>query len=359
MVKQSHLSFFLDFSWLNLWWHTYARPGDRLYIVLLYKHDNLIAIAPFYIQHQTLRMLGTGEAESEEVASEYLDIICAPEHFQSVASNLCDILMDCLFTNHHRVHPYCQQPMTAVTHITLNNYLAHSCLAHFVRKINRYFFISTSTVGTSYRCRLPSEREQFWQQLQPSFRKKMFRHRNQWLQQMQGEFKSYRYLSSLEEGIQHLQDLHQKRWQRLEKPGVFKADKFRLFHQKFMHQALLHNRLELWVLFARGQAISAIYAITYNETCYFYQSGLDTEFRPNLSPGFLSHFLLIEECIKRQFKYYDFMKGASGRSYKQQFADNTRELFESRLAVKKASNLGFAMNNKLKQARDFLLWKNQ
>ncbi|WP_171022294.1 GNAT family N-acetyltransferase [Thalassotalea litorea] len=359
MIKLPHLSFFLDFNWLNIWWHTYAEPEDHLYIILLYEHDTLLAIAPFYIKDDTLRLLGTGEAEHEEVASEYLDILCAPKHYQRVSDCLADTLMDCLFASQNSVQPYCQKPETPVSHIVLDNYLQNSCLMLFAKRISRFFFHSSRCVGKAYSCQLPADNEQYQQQLSPSFRKKMNRHKKQWQEQLQGEFKSYRYLSDFDEGLSHLTSLHQRRWQAQGKKGVFSAQRFTEFHKRFMEQALRRNWLELWVLFARGKAISAIYAINYNETCYFYQSGLDTDFKPNLSPGFLSHFLLIEHCIKRQLKHYDFMKGAQENSYKQHFANINRDLYRSQLAIKKASNLGFAMNNKLKQARDFLLWKNQ
>ncbi|WP_394171947.1 GNAT family N-acetyltransferase [Thalassotalea litorea] len=359
MIKLPHLSFFLDFNWLNIWWHTYAEPEDHLFIILLYDQNSLVAIAPFYIKDQTLRMLGTGESEHEEVASEYLDILCAPKHFQNVTNSLADTLMDCLFSSQNVIQPYCQKPQQAVAHIILDNYLANSCLALFAKRMSKSFFHASRCVGTAYLCQLPATQEQYQQQLSPSFRKKLARHKNQWHNQLSGEFKAYRNFSNLDEGLNHLRSLHQKRWKQQGKPGVFSAQKFAEFHEKFMRLALRQNWLELWVLFARGQAISAIYAITYNETCYFYQSGLDTDFKPNLSPGFLSHFLLIEQCIKRQLSHYDFMKGAQERSYKQNFANISRDLFRSQLAIKKASNLGFAMNNKLKQARDLLLWKNQ
>ncbi|WP_185968016.1 GNAT family N-acetyltransferase [Thalassotalea sp. PS06] len=359
MIKQPHLSFFLDFTWLNTWWHTYAGENDHLYIVLLFEGDSLRAIAPFYIKDHTLRLIGTGEAEQEEVASEYLDIICSPQHFDVVGTALADVIMDCLFRHHQTSAPYCQKPTTQAKDIVLNNYLESSCLARFAKSMGRFFFHISRCVGTSYTCQLPASQDEFHQQLSPSFKKKLKRHQNQWRRANSGQWERYRYLSEFDQGFAHLSRLHQLRWQSQGKQGVFSEPRFVDFHQQFMRQALMNNWLELWVLFARGQAISAIYAITYNETCYFYQSGLDTDFKPNLSPGFLSHFLLIENCIERQIKYYDFMKGARENSYKQSFTNIKRDLFESRLVLKKASNLGFVMNNKLKQARDFLLWKNQ
>ena len=69
---------FLTWEWLFTWWETYSYR-KLLNILCIYENDdNLVAIAPFYITWEKtlgvpiriLKLIG-----SEEVASEYLDII--------------------------------------------------------------------------------------------------------------------------------------------------------------------------------------------------------------------------------------------------------------------------------------------
>ena len=50
-------NFFLRWEWLWAWWKAYEDKNDELCILLIFRGDDLIGIAPFYIVHKSWRNL--------------------------------------------------------------------------------------------------------------------------------------------------------------------------------------------------------------------------------------------------------------------------------------------------------------
>jgi len=324
LSQVTHLSFFMSWKWLNLWWKSYAGENDTLIILLIEDDGVVIAIAPFYFQNNsTLRFIGTGELESDEVATEYLDILCSLNFADKINIMLAEYIDSHLFK---------------IKSIVFNNYLPNSTIYKLVTIIKGNFWINTVKVGVRYRAKLPSSQMAFKEQCSKSLIKRLRRHRNNFESSLAGEFLPCLSLSDLNEALFVLDKLHTQRWQDKNKQGAFSSPKFRSFHNEFCEYAFDKEWLQLWSLKAKGRVIATIYAIEYNSTCYFYQSGIDTYFKPNISPGYLSHLLLIETCINNRIDYYDFMKGSSKGSYKSNLSNEQFPMYETILLKKSLLN---------------------
>jgi len=112
---------------------------------------------------------------------------------------------------------------------------------------------------------------------------------------------------NLADGLDILFEQHKKRWRSKGLPGAFGA-KTERFHRDWAKQAEKHDWLRLRVLEYEGKPIGAIYAMTFNGVCYYYQAGFDPE-HAAISPGTLLVAHTIREAIEEGVKQFDFCRG--------------------------------------------------
>ncbi|WP_070796010.1 GNAT family N-acetyltransferase [Thalassotalea crassostreae] len=317
VVSAPQLSFSVYWEWLSLWWEIYANSDDQLYVVCCYKQQQLIAIAPFYLKNDSLYFIGTGEPEHEEVASEYLDIICAINDGEECAKVIAENI----------------NANTAIQHCYFYNFLASSTIAKFCDQVTLKFMKRKVVSGTRYLRSLNTPMKNS---------KTMLRYQKKFIQ-LNGQIKPTASLEELELHWQSLIELHQLRWQKNGKPGVFCEEKFIRFHQRFCKIALQKNYLELYVMIIDEKPIAAFYGFRNQQTVSFYQGGFDQTFSPNISPGKLLHFLLIEQFKKGNIAFYDFMKGSQKDSYKEQLCNQSESMYNATLHRKNAYNLLYTL----------------
>ena len=317
VVDTPHLSFSTYWEWLSLWWEIYATADDQLYVICCYQQQQLIAIAPFYLKANSLYFIGTGEPEHEEVASEYLDIICAASNSEKSAKVIAEEI----------------NGNTAIQHCYFFNFLANSTITKLCQLIEAEFMQRPIIAGTRYLRSLAT----------PMKNSKTLLRYEKKFKQLNGQIKSTASANELETHWQSFIDLHQMRWQKNGKPGVFSEQKFIKFHQRFSKIALQQHFLELYVMVIDDKPIAAFYGFRNQQTISFYQGGFDQAFSPNISPGKLLHFLLIDNFKDSNIKYYDFMKGAQKDSYKAQLSNHSEPMFNATLHRKNIYNLVYKL----------------
>jgi CelD/BcsL family acetyltransferase involved in cellulose biosynthesis len=87
---------FLTWEWLFSWWENYIVPERSLFIVMVYRDDELIAIAPWYIQHLRRGTLTVKQIQflgAPDAGSDYLDVIIKKGQEQTVANFLHEFLL--------------------------------------------------------------------------------------------------------------------------------------------------------------------------------------------------------------------------------------------------------------------------
>jgi len=324
LLKQSHLSFFLSWEWLNTWWHTYANDTDKLFILLFEENNEVIGIVPLYIQNnEVIRFIGTGESEAEEVSSEYLDVICSIDNTNSIVKLLSTALTVKLNT---------------VVKLEFNNYLINSAIHETIIQLKSQHWHHITLSGIRYQASLKEGFTHYKQSCSKSLIKKLLRHKNKFTSSLNGLLIPYHTQHKYVEGLNLLASLHSNRWQKKNLDGAFTSNTFFEFHYQFCQLALKNNWLNIYTLESNENNIAAIYNINFQETCYFYQMGIDTDFKPNLSPGYLIHLLLIEQSINNKLHFYDFMKGTEQASYKSNLSDVRTKMFNAVLLKKNQPN---------------------
>jgi CelD/BcsL family acetyltransferase involved in cellulose biosynthesis len=330
-----HLSFFMTWKWLNLWWHTFSTPSDSLKIILIKEQQELIAILPLYVKDKACIMfIGQGEKEQDEVSTEYIDIIAKKGLNSSTIQTIEKHLSE-----------------STINHFVFQNYLPNSAISQLICKLNSNYWTNTYLAGKRYIANLNTELNSTLTQFNPSLIKRLLRAKRKAETKLDMQLVNHNTQESVKQGMKNLEKTHQLRWQSKNKLGVFNSELFKYFHQHFSQYALHHHWLELNTLVINNQDIATIYCINYGNKCYFYQSGIDTTFRPNISPGYLIHILQMEKSINKSILAYDFMKGSVSGSYKKKISNESCNMYTTKMVKKSLRNLFRVLIWKVKKLR--------
>lgn len=150
---------------------------------------------------------------------------------------------------------------------------------------------------------------------------------------------------SLEEGLNRLFDLHQRRWQSVNVKSMFYNPKVREFYKDIANQFLKKNWLHFSCLTADNEVVSALYGFIYNRKFYALISARDT--RHKYSVGHLHYMYLIKGAIKKGLQEFDFLRG--GEPYKFHWAKSLKRYTRVKVIKK-----GFWPSIRLKYLQAFL-----
>lgn len=308
---------FMSWEWLAQWLQTYQDYVDELNIICVLHYDNVIAIAPFYIgkskffgvTKNTLSFIATNEPECCEVASEFIDIAYETQHKQKISELLTEKLIKL-----KKVTLYSFKDLHKNSLMYLICQKIKLQVLTYEEQISGYQFV-TDTNTPQYSSSLLKKK------------KRIINKYNKMCDTQNCQFiiahKKIDALKLYEKLIQ----LHQKRWQQKNKQGVFSNTYFYQFHKNFIEQSFDKDMITLSAIQIDNQIISVNYSIKWRNILYFYQSGIDELYKPNLSPGLLNHLLLINFCEKHNIKQYNLLKSSRKDDYKSQFSQLSDELF--------------------------------
>ena len=295
-------------QWLSPWLDIYLRPGDRS-CVQWQAHGNGGVLVPLMIRAnrrrgiaiRELRFLGTGDAEADEIATEYPDITCNELSRDAAAAILADYL---------RQNRGWDVFMAEAV-------LAESALAEALVRCGGYRRES----GWRYCLELPLDFDCWLGDLGASSRSKFRRT----LRRIDEAGLTLKLDVPASQGLEELARLHQQRWEQRGMPGVFSSPKFREFHRRMLLERRLGSRLA--GLFYGDHALAFWYGFDVNGVRYFYQGGFNPDLGDGFSPGEALHLLMIRDAISSGLHCYDFMKGGSD-SWKARFGAVARPLFD-------------------------------
>jgi len=315
---------FLTLDWLQLWWKYFAKKNDRLHIVFISISNNIVGLCPFYLQNEKiLRFIGTGEPVASEVCSEYLDVLIDKSN-QTMVLNVIEQQLAGLTKRVNRVH--------------FNNVLKGSYILTIANKLKKQCFIKERCVGLRYSVVLPKCYQEYTASLSKKFIGQMQRKQRK-LSKLQGTFVEVNNKADLNLYFHHLQQLHNDRWSKKELAGAFSEELFINFHQKFTQLLLSKNQLSMKALIIEDRVMGVIYNFKYCGTRFFYQIGIDMNYKQNVSLGSQLHLAEIKSAISNNDDAYDFMKGTIVNSYKTNFANKTTEMVDILLIKKSFSKV--------------------
>jgi len=300
-IKANNGCFFTSPTWLLNWYNIFWKNEWHLHCFALLDQDKLIALLPFYFQEQTsiiktqhLFLLGQGEQENTEVASEYLDILIDINYTDEVISQCKQHLMLSKFDSFYT--------------------RAIERSAHILKIFPKH---TQQLCGIKYYVA-----PQQWHEssLSKNTKNRLKRSKNQ-LKKLDGEFF---WINEYDKPNywQTMSEFHQNRWQNKNYEGAFDQKQFHNFHSCLIKN---HKNTLMCALRINERVVAINYYLLDANNLYFYQSGWDEDNFKQLSPGFSLHIWAIKNC---NFSNYDFMMGDIKDSYKSKFNSNQDKLFK-------------------------------
>ena len=296
---------FLTWEWLHTWWR-HLGDGRRLFIVTMRDATKLTAIAPLMISRASLSMrslefLGTGS-----VGSDYLDFIVDRSQEPVAVEALVDFLAEAGFSLRL---PSVREDAIAASSLTDRLCDRGWSFRKVAMQVCPFINLSRHT-WDSYLDSLGSS------------------HRYNFRRRLRNLEKTYSVRFEETDSLQHVIDLHLRRWNRRGGSDGFHEERLLAFHRQFSALAREQGWLHLRLLTLDDHVAGAFYGLRYGDKYAFYQSGFDEAFQKQ-SVGLVTIGLTICEAIEEGAAEYDFLHG--DESYKFRWSSEVRPLFRMEL----------------------------
>ena len=316
--------------WLRSWWRVFgASEGRRLATALLFDGDRLVGLAPFLrriwwhrraIPFRRLELLGTGEREEDEIASDYLGLIAERGYEAAVTEALADGLQ--------------RNALGAWDELVLSTLDGELPIGDLLSGAlsRRGLSIETQPMTPSPYVQLPASWEAYLAALPGSSRYMVNRSLRDFDKWAGKDAVLHRVMAPAElaEGKRILVLLHETRWKAAGREGVFGSPLFASFHDSVLPALLERGALELAWLSVRGQPVAVAYNLIWNNKVLFYQGGRTLDVPKGVRPGIVLHARLIRSAIEAGRSEYDFLPGTA--QYKLQLATASRPVSRLRVA---------------------------
>jgi CelD/BcsL family acetyltransferase involved in cellulose biosynthesis len=310
-------------QWFRAWWSVFGSKRRALRAVSVHDGKDLVGFVPLArrtfwyrpgIPFRRIELLPSGEAEAEEISSDYIGAIVRRGHGPNVAVALARALTrrklgswdELLMPAMNDEDPFVDLLAGALRDLGCRVDLARS---------GTCAYITLPATWDAYLAALPGRRRYTARRSLNDF--------HAWVGERPWAFRRVDGVADLAHGYGILKSLHDERWHGA---GVFRNAKFSTFHDHVM-QDLIAKRggsLELSWLEVDGKALAAAYNIVYRGKVYFYQSGRVLDLPKNVRVGLVLQLLAIRRAIDEGRREYDFLNGES--EMKQQLATGERHL---------------------------------
>jgi CelD/BcsL family acetyltransferase involved in cellulose biosynthesis len=261
-------------SWLIPWWNSF-HPG-KLITLIIYEDERLVGLAPMFLLHGTIRLLGAGNTD-------YLDILCEPQCVRPVLRLLVDYLSD-------REYDFMDLPSWSP--LLAMDGPAAECSVCPVLRLNE-LNISRKLLANLENARRDRE--------------------------IRVEVAN---ADSVPKIMDALICLHEARWRQKHQAGVLHSEEVRRFHRSAAPALLRAGLLRLYGLCYQGQWAAVHYCLSAHGRTYYYLAGFDPSIASH-SPGNLLIHHSITEAMESGDREYDFLRGQEQSKYRWG-AKNTR-----------------------------------
>jgi CelD/BcsL family acetyltransferase involved in cellulose biosynthesis len=314
--------------WLLAWWRQFGQPDGRaLRAVAVEEGGELVGLVPLALRGAAHRraipvrrveLLGTGEDEADEIASDYVGGLAIEGRQDDVARLVAHALVDGSLGEWDELRLPAmsgEDPLVS----KLAEALRARGLAAAVTRSGEAHFVPLPETWSAYLRDLGSSRRYVVT--------RSLRELDRWASPGGWEVRSAVTATDLEEGRRVLHDLHAERWTAAGRHGAFASPRFKRFHDEVIPRLWAGEdgaALDLLWLVVRGEPIAACYNVVFGNKVYFYQSGRRMDLPKTVRPGIAMHALAIQRSIGAGRREYDFLQGAS--RYKRDLALGSRAL---------------------------------
>jgi CelD/BcsL family acetyltransferase involved in cellulose biosynthesis len=289
--------------WLRVWWDKFG-SGWTPSLCSVRHHDEIIGIAPFMIQGDTVHLMGNADV------CDYLDVIVAPGKGREFFSVLLPHLK-----------------LQGISHLNLGALRADSTvLSDLVAVAKDLGYEATcEPEAVTMELELPATWDDFLNQLKGKERHEIRRKLRRLNEASPVHFRMVENPSEVSKEIDTFLALF--KLNRSDKAD-FMTDQRAAFFRALAEEMAVARILKLFFLDINEIPAAAVMCFDYHSTMYLYNNGYDSRHR-SLSVGLLSKVLTIKESIQKGKSRYDFLKGTE--SYKRRLGGKPVQLYRCRI----------------------------
>ena len=266
--------------WVLPWWKVYGN-GRELRCIAFYEDKQLVGFMPLvlrkhvyrpHIPFRRLELIGSGEEEADETASDYIGLVAEENKERAVVEAFVRTLDGALAGEWDEV------VLTAMNGDQPTPELLRDA---FKRRGQE---VVLETIDSCPFVRLPET----WDAYVASLKRKkrwQLRQVNKHFEEWAGHEPKLHRAKTEEEVAEATKVLHRLHAQRWGAPGVFGSAVFCRFHGLVMKELLPHDSLDLGWLEAKGEPVAAFYNFRWNGKEYHYQSGRKVGLPDNVRVG--------------------------------------------------------------------------
>lgn len=274
-------------AWVLPWWQHFGAE-EPFAIALRNEGGSLDSLAPLYVlrdEDESLGMLiGTG-------MTDYLDVLAAPgADLQPVVEAMTS--HDCMLWDFQQLRP--SSPLLALT--------PPEPFADNVEDQEPCPVLAIGGAG-----------DELQNLLSTHFRKKLRYYRRSLERRGSVTYESATS-ENLDELLSALYDLHAKRWQQRNLPGVLGDDVVQSFHRAVAPRMLAAGALRMYAIRIDGRIVAVFYGFAHHGTVYYYLSGYEPELE-KLSIGNVIVAHAMEQAARDGATSFDFLRGAEEYKY--------------------------------------------
>ena len=293
LEKSESATIFLTWEWLSSWAECCLDEYRSLFILAFFDKDQLVGIAPFYIQKKKIGPFRLREIRflgSPEAGSDYLSVFARKGREQKVANALYDYLT--------------MGEGKKVWHqLNLHEIPANSLfLLHFMARIeSRGKFVEVSLNSYCPRMKLPKTEEEFYAMLSPGWRKK-FKQDIRVINREQNVYHSVSQAGNISQKMEEFFRLYELK-------GHSSGSKLRDILEKTAAKHISEQPVQIDILSINGRSVAGLVHLKYQSTLSMYLMAVDRGYNPKVSLG---NFLVgqsIKKAIASGYVVYDFLKG--------------------------------------------------
>lgn len=329
-----------SWEWLEGWWRVYgnSRPnsaiGKELYLLAVFAvPDQLVAIAPWYIEHsvdygRTLRFLGSGE-----VCTDYSTVLCEPGYERAVAEALARTLSDPLhvadWLTGNSVRHWDRIEFEAVDR---DDEMMQLLLAELERNSN---LVHRRQTQNCWRVNLPDSWDAYLAMLSKSHRKQLRRVQRDYFDTGRAVVHRIQSDDDFDHAWDLLVQLHKLRQRSLGRQGLFASERYTTFHRTVASELFRTGRLSFDWLEVDGRPLAIDYYLTGEYTIYAYQGGIDPDGLEH-SPGQMLFSATVQHAIASGRRTFDLLRG--DEPYKAHWRAEPKPVEDVRIIKRTPSN---------------------
>jgi len=289
---------FLTWEWCQAWWKAYGN-GRSLFVLTAWEGSDLVGIAPLYVDRAShlckawthLRILGDGSGDSD-----YLDFFTKRGQERQVLVSFLEFL---------------ESTPERWDWIQVEGVPQNSpCLAALSEAaIDRGWKSVSETIPCSA-LRLPDKWDDYLDRLRPRVRTKVRSALTYFEQELRVTPTECDLTCDLDTWLAQLFDLHTRRWESRQRPGVFRSESRRSFYRELSHSTLQKGWLAFHRLVWGERPLALQFGFRYHNRFYALQEGYDPCFKA-LRPGIALRAWIVRDGIDRGLEQYDFLAGTA------------------------------------------------